>query len=263
MQHSGRVMVKLRRFGLEVIVPALVTATWWLLSAHSHSFYFPPLPRILKSFWHVWFSHLFVTDAVPSIMRLLVGYGVASIGGIVIGTAFGLSEVARRAAEPIVEFVRSIPPPALVPLAILVLGVGNEMKVWVIAIGSIWPVLLSTMAGVRALDGTKRQVAQVYQLRQRDRLRFVVLPGSAPQIMSGLRTGLSIAIILMVISEMVASTSGIGYFVLQAQRSFAISQMWAGIILLGLLGYVLNLAFTVLEHRLLHWYRYQQGVIKG
>lgn len=256
-------MRRLGRIGLELIVPAAIVGAWWLASAHSRSFYFPPLSRILRSFGKVWFSHTFVTDAVPSIVRLLIGYAIASIGGIVMGTVLGLSEIARKAFEPVVEFVRSIPPPALVPLAILVLGIGDAMKVWVIAIGSVWPVLLGTMAGVRSLDGTKRQLVRVYQLRRYDRLRSVVLPGAAPQIMSGLRTGLAIAVILMVISEMVASTSGIGYFVLQAQRTFAIPQMWAGIFLLGLLGYVLNLGFTMIERRLLRWYWHQQGVAKG
>jgi len=92
-----------------------------------------------------------------------------------------------------------------------------------------------------------------------DRLRYVTLPAASPQIFAGMRTSLSLALILMVVSEMVASTNGIGYFVLQSQRTFDIPQMWAGILLVGVLGYLLNAVFTLVEHHLLRWHRGVKG----
>jgi ABC-type nitrate/sulfonate/bicarbonate transport system permease component len=105
------------------------------------------------------------------------------------------------------------------------------------------------------VDPTLRETTRVYPITNADRITRVVLPASSPQIFAGMRTALSLALIMMVISEMVASTNGIGYFVLESQRTFAISEMWSGIILLGILGYVLNLGFVVIERRLLRWHR--------
>ena len=153
------------------------------------------------------------------------------------------------------EFLRAIPPPALLPFSIVVLGVGNSGKIFLIAFVCVWPVLLNTIDGVTAIDPTLRETARVYGVKGMDRLRRIVLPAACPQIFAGMRTSLSLALILMVISEMVASTDGIGFFVLQSQRSFAIPEMWSGILLLGLLGYVLNVIFILVERRVLAWHR--------
>ena len=160
-----------------------------------------------------------------------------SVGG---GIALGLSPVLRRATAPIVEFLRAMPAPALLPFALLVLGVGNDSKIFVIAFVCLWPILLNAVDGVSGVDPTLVDTGRVYRISASDRLRHVVLPAAAPQIFAGMRTSLSLALILMVISEMVASSNGIGYFVLQSQRSFAIPEMWSGIILLGVLGYAFN-----------------------
>jgi len=174
---------------------------------------------------------------------------------VLVGIPLGLSRTARRAASPIVEFLRAIPPPALLPPAIVVIGVGNAMKVLIIAFVCLWPVLLNTIDGITGIDPTLNDTARVYGVRGADRLRRIVLPAAAPQIFAGMRTSLSLAVILIVISEMVASTYGIGFFVLQSQRSFAIAEMWSGILVLGILGYLLNLLFALAEGRVLAWHR--------
>ncbi len=137
----------------------------------------------------------------------------------------------------------------------MVIGVGNSMKVLIIAFVCLWPVLLNTIDGITGIDPTLNDTARVYGVRGLTRLRLVVLPAAGPQIFAGMRTSLSLAVILMVISEMVASTNGIGFFVLQSQRSFAIPEMWSGILLLGILGYVLNVIFILVERRVLAWHR--------
>jgi ABC-type nitrate/sulfonate/bicarbonate transport system permease component len=195
------------------------------------------------------------SDVLPSLARLGAGYAIALVAGVAIGVPLGLSRTARRAASPIVEFLRSIPPPALLPPAIVVVGVGNSMKALIIAFVCVWPVLLNTIDGITGIDPTLNDTTRVYGVRGLDRLRRVVLPAAGPQIFAGMRTSLSLAVILMVISEMVASTNGIGFFVLQSQRSFAIPEMWSGILLLGILGYLLNLAFALVERRVLDWHR--------
>jgi ABC-type nitrate/sulfonate/bicarbonate transport system permease component len=122
------------------------------------------------------------------------------------------------------------------------------------ACGRNWPILLNTVEGVRAVDSVMLETARSYHIRGVGRLRHLVLPSASPQIVAGLRQALSVGIILMVISEMFAANNGIGFTVVQFQRSFAIADMWTGILLLGLLGFLLSLAFQFAERRVLGWY---------
>jgi ABC-type nitrate/sulfonate/bicarbonate transport system permease component len=160
----------------------------------------------------------------------------------------------RGLTEPVFEFFRAIPPPVLVPIFILLFGIGDGMKVVVIAFGCMWPILLNTVEGVRAVDEVLSDTGRVYGVSGGSRLRYLVLPSASPQIFAGLRQGLSVAIILMVISELFAATNGLGFAVVQAQRSFAIAETWAGMLMLGLLGFLLALLFRLVENRQLRWY---------
>jgi ABC-type nitrate/sulfonate/bicarbonate transport system permease component len=240
---------------LEVAVPVALLVLWGVLSAGSETYYFPPLTDILRAFSDTWLFERVGSDVVPSLVRLGLGYGIACVVGVAAGLALGLSPPLRRAADPVVQFLRAIPPPALLPFGILVMGVGTSMKVFIIAFVCVWPVLLNTIDGVGGVDPTLRETSRVYGVPRRDAILRVMLPAASPQIAAGMRTSLSLALILMVISEMVASTNGIGYFVLQSQRSFAITEMWSGILLLGILGYALNAVFVLVERRVLRWHR--------
>ncbi len=247
----------MKRLGavLEVLVPLALLGLWAAWSAGSDTFYYPPLTDILETFSETWIFERVGSDVVPSLLRLGAGYALAVVLAVAIGIPLGLNATARRAASPIVEFLRAIPPPALLPLAIVVIGVGNAMKVAIIAFVCLWPVLLNTIDGIRGIDPTLNDTTRVFGVTGPGRISQVILPAAAPQIFAGMRTSLSLAVILMVISEMVASTNGIGFFVLQSQREFAIPEMWSGILLLGILGYVLNLLFTLVERRVLAWHR--------
>jgi ABC-type nitrate/sulfonate/bicarbonate transport system permease component len=244
-----------RYAALELAVPVALLVLWGVWSSGSDTYYFPPLTDILSTFADTWLFERVGSDVVPSLVRLGLGYAIACVVAVAAGLALGLSPALRRATDPMVQFLRAIPPPALLPFGILVLGVGTSMKVFIIAFVCLWPVLLNTIDGVAGVDPTLRETARVYGIGPRDRLLRVTLPSAAPQIFAGMRTSLSLALILMVISEMVASTNGIGYFVLQSQRSFAIPEMWSGILLLGILGYVLNAVFLLVERRVLRWHR--------
>jgi ABC-type nitrate/sulfonate/bicarbonate transport system permease component len=240
---------------LEIAVPLALLGVWAAWSSGSETYYFPPLTDILSTFADTWVFERVGSDVVQSLARLGLGYSIACVVAVALGLALGLSRPLRRALDPTVQFLRAIPPPALLPFGILVLGVGWSMKVFIIAFVCLWPVLLNTVDGVAGVDPTLRETARSYGIGGRDTVLRVILPAAAPQIFAGMRTSLSLALILMVISEMVASTNGIGYFVLQSQRSFAIAEMWSGILLLGILGYVLNAVFMLIERRVLRWHR--------
>jgi ABC-type nitrate/sulfonate/bicarbonate transport system permease component len=171
--------------------------------------------------------------------------------------------VLRDAVFPVVEYFRAIPGAAVLPMAVLLFGIGREMRISVIVFGSIWPILLNTIDGVRGIDAVTRDVAATYRLPFRVRLFDVILPAASPQILAGVRVALSIGVSVMMFSELVGSANGIGYQTLYFQQNFQISAMWSGIVLLGLLGYAVNVAFRLVEDRLLHWHRGMRAVAKG
>jgi len=240
---------------VEAALPIALLVLVGFLTARSAVFYYPPLTEILSTFADTWLFERVGSDVLPSLGRMSLGFVIASIVGVAGGMVLGSARKLRLAADPIVQFLRAVPPPALIPFGIVVLGTGTTMKVFLIAFVCVWPVLLNTLDGVRGVEPTLRDTARVYAIPLRDRVRHVLLPAASPQIFAGMRTSLSLALILMVVSEMVASTNGIGYFVLQSQRSFAIPEMWSGIVLLGLLGYALNAVFVAIERRVLRWHR--------
>jgi ABC-type nitrate/sulfonate/bicarbonate transport system permease component len=249
--------------GIEILVPVAVLMLWYVGSANSTNFYFPPLATILERFGAVWLGGGFFEHAVPSLFRMLSGYVLGALLGVVIGTALGLSVWARRLLGPAVEFLRALPAVVLIPFGIVVFGVDTTMKVFIIALGSCFPVLLNTADGVRSVEPTLVDVSRTFGFTRVERLWRVTLPSASPQIFAGLRTSLALSLILMVVSEMVASTNGIGYSILQAQRLFATADMWAGILLLGLLGYLINLLLVLIEKRVLAWHRGFRGSVLG
>jgi ABC-type nitrate/sulfonate/bicarbonate transport system permease component len=244
----------LLRLFFVIALPALLLGAWWLASDGSTNVYWPPLRTILKTFPDVWTGERMRTDVLPSVLRLVAGYATAAIVGVALGTVIGSYRRVRAVCEPVLEFLRAVPPPVLVPVIMLFAGIGDTMKIVVIASGCVWPVLLNTVEGVRAVDAVMAETARSYGITGSARLRHVVLRSASPQIFAGLRQALSIGIILMVISEMFAAGDGIGFTVVQFQRSFAIPDMWTGILVLGLLGFVLSVLFQVVEHRVLGWY---------
>ncbi|MFI1731583.1 ABC transporter permease [Streptomyces acidicola] len=237
-----------------VALPALLVAAWWLASADSTDVYWPPLRTILTTFPDVWTGERLRADVLPSVLRLLAGYAAAAVVGVALGTVIGSYRSVRAVCEPVLEFLRAVPPPVLVPVIMLFAGIDDTMKIAVIASGCVWPILLNTVEGVRAVDPVMSETARSYGITGVARLRNVVLRSASPQIFAGLRQALSIGIILMVISEMFAASNGLGFAIVQFQRGFAIPDMWTGILVLGLLGFALSLVFHLVERRVLAWY---------
>jgi ABC-type nitrate/sulfonate/bicarbonate transport system permease component len=239
---------------LELLTPVAIVGAIWLVSRDSTSIYLPPLSTILTAFVQHWiYGDGLYRDVAPSLSRMFLGFFIAAPIGIVMGLALGRSPRLREAFDPLLEFMRAIPPAALLPVAITLFGIGTEMKVTIIALACVWPVLINTAAGARSIDVVLLDTASVFRLGPITRLFRIVLPAASPQIAAGLRTSLAFALIMVLISELVASTEGVGYFVLQSQRSFAIADMWSGVILLGLIGIAINAAFLVVERKLLKW----------
>jgi ABC-type nitrate/sulfonate/bicarbonate transport system permease component len=245
------------RFG--VLIALIVV--WQVAATAARSPFFPTFTATTDRFIEAWLTDPIAlrTHVLPSLARLLVGWLLAVAIGIAGGTLIGLSSRIRDYVDPIVQFLRAIPPPALIPLFIVLLGIGDGMKVTMIVFGVVWPILLNTIDGVRSVDQLQLDTGRAYRVGQRDRLLRIVLPSAMPKVFAGLRVSLSIAVILMVVSEMIATINGVGFSIVQAQRSFRLLDMWAGILLLGILGFSLNAALGVVEKRVLRWHRGAMG----
>jgi ABC-type nitrate/sulfonate/bicarbonate transport system permease component len=240
----------------EIAVPVALLAGWQLWTASAESPKFPRLSTILVEFRDMWLFAQFGTHVVPSLERIGLGFAIAVVAGIAVGIPLGLSPWARLAAMPHIEYWRAMPPPALLPISIVLLhSIGNVQKVSFIAFFCLFPILLNTIDGVRGIDPTLADTARSYGLGRLERIRRVVLPAALPQIAAGMRNSLSLAVIMMVLSEYFSSTSGVGYVLLISKNTFQLAPMWAAIVLIGLLGYLLNLLFILAERRLLAWHR--------
>jgi sulfonate transport system permease protein len=247
------------RFLVRLALPAVVFVAWWFLSADSTSPYFPPLSQSMEQFVEAWFFDRFFSDLVPSIWRFVSGLALGTTAGLVLGTLMGLQPRLRRDLAPITEFVRAIPTAGLVPVALLLFGAGYRMETLLIAAAVFFPILVSTTDGVRGVDPVNIEVARCYGLSPSQRLWRVIVPAATPQILAGARIALSIGLAAMVIANMIASNSGLGFFIIDAKTRFNLSAMWAGLIMIGVLGYLANAAFLMLQRRLLAWHRGWRG----
>ncbi len=247
----------LRRLGQVLTplwLPVLLIAIWWVATAASTSPFFPPLGDILVDTWNQWIVFGAWTNAVVSLRNLFFGYVLGTLIGIVGGSLLWRLRYLRVAMNPIIYFLYVLPAPALLPAMIAIFGIGDMRQIALIALGAIWPTLLNTLDGMRGVDTVKFDTAKALRLGGWRTYFRLVLPGAGPQIAAGLRASLTVAIVLMVVSEMVAANSGIGFFILQAQAEFAIKKMWTGILVLALIGTVLNYLFVFIERRALRWY---------
>ncbi|GAA1629442.1 ABC transporter permease [Nonomuraea maheshkhaliensis] len=245
------------------VIP-LVLVLWELAARALADTDFPPPTTIIARMHALWFSgpagRLFLTEdamgnLLPSLGRMFGGWVLAAVIGVLLGTALGRSRTATDYVDPLMEFGRSIPPPLLLPVFVLLFKVELTTQLATIVFGVIWPVLLNSVDGARSVDRGYTETATVFGLTRAQRLRLVVLPAAAPKIFAGLRLSLSLALILMVITELIGGSNGIGYQLLQAQRSFDGAGVWAAIALLGVLGYLVNALFVLAERRVLVWHR--------
>lgn len=253
----------LRAVGRLWLVP-VVLVLWELVTRTAGVLTFPPPTDIAARMYEMWLTgpaeQLWITDTalenIPtSIGRLLTGWLLAGVVGVVLGIALGRSQMLSRFLDPLVQFARAIPPPMLVPFFMALFGIGTKMQINLIVFGIIWPILINASEGARQVDRQHLDTARVFGLSRGQLMLRIILPSAMPKIFAGLRVSLSLALILMVISELIGSTNGIGYQLMDADRSYDRPGMWGTIVLLGVLGYAFNSAFLAAERRVLSWHR--------
>ena len=215
--------------------------------------FFPPPSKTLLELYRQVAEGLIWKPLEETLLRMFYGWAVASLLGALLGAAIGFSPTARDYLNPMLEFLRPLPASAIIPPAILFLGLSNTMSVAVIAFGAIWPVLLASVYGFASISRQLVDVAAVLRLSRAQFMVKIAIPGALPDILAGARVSLAIALILAVVTEMQASQPGLGQNILLAQRSYRSPELYAGVVVLGVMGFVINYALQLIERRCLRW----------
>jgi len=208
----------------------------------------------MAALFHLSFARELSGHLADTLKRFLAGYFLAAAGAIGLGVVLGYFTAAHGLFDLSIEMLRPMPSVAIIPVAILFLGIGDAMIVGVTVYACAWPILLNTIDGVKNIDRTLVDTGRTFGLGRWRILGEIALPAAAPYIATGLRVSLPIALILVTTSEMVVGGSGLGYFILDEERSLRTKEMYAGIVVVALLGYALNRLFLALENRALAWH---------
>lgn len=229
------------------ILTEILARLGWLTS------YFPPPSQIFGALWDGLINGEISSQVGITALTFAEGLGLATALAIVIGVLMGAVPVVYDALRIIVEFMRPIPSVAMIPLAILFLGLGGPMRVAVITYAAFWPLLISTLYGVRAVDPVSLDTARNFGVSPGATLWRVTLPSALTSISTGMRVSATIALVVTVTTELVAGNSGIGFYVSQTEQANRIPPMYAGILLTGILGYIVNAIFFQLERKVVFW----------
>jgi ABC-type nitrate/sulfonate/bicarbonate transport system permease component len=215
---------------------------------------FPPVSEIYGSLLGLVTESPFWVEVGRTMRGWAVGLLLAAVLAVPLGMLLGASRLAFQLSRLVIEFLRPVPSVALIPLAVLVFGVGQDMKVFLVAFACFWPILFQAIYGVQDVDPVARDTARSYGLPLLARFTRVTLPSAAPYIATGLRISSAIALILALTAELVVGAPGLGRAIVVSQISGSITQMYALILATGLLGWLLNTVFQAVERRLLRWH---------
>ena len=239
---------------LSIVSPVVMLAVWELIGLfHLMDLrYFPRPSTIAVSLWNMILGDLWL-DFKASIFRIFCGFVLGSIPALVLGIAMGLSRPLRFAINPIVYSTYPIPKIAILPLVILVFGLGELSSIVVVAIGAFYLVLINTVGGVVGIDNIYFDVAKNFCVRRRDLYLRVILPAALPAMMTGLKLALGVSLLLIVAAEMLGSNRGIGHLIWESWQTFTVPRMYVGLIIISALGYLLSVIADQIERTFLPW----------
>jgi ABC-type nitrate/sulfonate/bicarbonate transport system permease component len=250
-------MVETRFAGFALIAALLVL---WEISARywSDSPSWPPLSQVCAALVNGARTGELTQVFGSSLVRMFTGYAAGTIAGVALGLLMASSRWWQALLEPSVELLRPIPIPAIVPPLILILGIDNSMKIFVVAFSSFFPVVINTLQGAKAVEPTLLATARTFGISRLRTLTRIVLPASLPYVFAGMRVSLALALIVTVVAEMIAGSEGIGFYLISMQYAMRPADMYAGVLLVAGAGYGLNGLLLLIEKTWLPWY-HQQG----
>lgn len=251
---SRRAAQRRQEVRLSITSPIVLLAVWELIGFFQlmDLRYFPRPSTIAVSLWNLFLSDLWM-DFKASIFRIFSGFLLGSIPALLLGVAMGLSRPLRFAVNPIIYSTYPIPKIAVLPLVILIFGLGELSKIVVVGIGAFYLVLINTVAGVVSIDNIYFDVAKNFCLRRRDLNFRVIFPAALPLMIAGLKLALGVSLLLIVAAEMLGADRGIGHLIWESWQTFTVPRMYVGLIIISALGYLLSVIADQVERTLLPW----------
>jgi len=234
-------------------IPLAAGLLIWQIVQPGPSPYFPPPSLWWRAFVMLPPEHL--REAVlATVASFCYGMAIAIVIGGAFGVMIGYSRIIRRALSPLFEFLRALPPPTIVPIAVLLIGYDESMKLIVVVLSALWPILLNTAASVQGLNPLLLDVGSTFRLSHREIISKIIVPSAVPGLLIGVRIAIPLALVVVLLVEMLTSIPGLGAMIIMAQRNFNAAQVYALLTLIGLLGFLFNLLFQVIEaFVLLRW----------
>lgn len=229
------------------LLPILALLILWQLLGTEESLTVPPPSLWIDAIGALWRDGGMPEAILITLRTFLFGLVLAIIVGVALGALVGASRRADRALSPLMDFFRALPPPVVVPVAALLVGPTLSSAIAIVVIASVWPIMLNTAAGMRAVPSVRREMARSLNLSKAARLRTVILPSLTPQILLGVRISVSVALIVTLFLEVLGVTQGLGFLLNESKSQYDSAAVWGLVFLVGIAGYLVNVLVSVLE----------------
>ncbi|MGN5108141.1 taurine ABC transporter permease TauC [Aeromonas hydrophila] len=250
-----------RRLGVSLLTLCALLALWWLVARLGliSPLFLPPPAQVLQQFAILAGPQGFMDATLwqhlaASLQRILIALAAATLCGVTVGLAMGLSPTLRGMLDPLIELYRPVPPLAYLPLMVIWFGIGETSKVLLIYLAIFAPVAMATLAGVQGARQVRLRAARALGANRWQVLWYVIVPGALPDILTGLRIGLGVGWSTLVAAELIAATRGVGFMVQAAGEFLATDVVLAGILVIALIAFTLELGLRALQRRLTPWH---------
>ena len=256
-EQSFALSMRARERLLGIASPVVLLAVWEI-AARLHFIdtrFFPAPSSVLAVMIEMLRSGELITNTLVSLRRLAFGTLIGGVPALVLGIAMGLNRWVRAVFDPLIAATYPIPKSAILPLALLIFGLGEASKIFMVAVGVFFPVVINSTTGVLGISSIYLDVGRNYKANRWKTFWTIALPGALPVIMSGFKLGIGIGLILIAIAEMIGAKSGLGYMIWTAWETFSVEQMYVGLFMIAIIGFVLTVALNELERLIIPWKR--------
>jgi NitT/TauT family transport system permease protein len=238
-----------------IVTPLLLIVAWEIAGRFGliDVRFFPPPSNIMHQVGVLLASGELVTNTLASLRRLALGMLLGGVPALLLGLAMGISRPLRAAINPLISATYPIPKSAILPLVLLIFGLGETSKVVMVALGAFYPIVINTMVGVVNLDRIYLDVGHNFRASRWQVFRTIALPGALPSIMAGIKLAAGMGLILIAISEMVAANDGIGFMIWNAWQVLTVDTMYVGLLVIAILGFVFSVVLDEIERWLIPW----------
>ncbi|OIQ93985.1 putative aliphatic sulfonates transport permease protein SsuC [mine drainage metagenome] len=254
-QGHFRLSAARRDHVISLVSPFILLAIWEICARFGiiDTRFFPAPTTILRTLVELVKSGELVTNTWATLQRLLWGFLVGGIPALALGIAMGLYRPLRAAVDPLIAATYPIPKSAIMPLILLIFGLGEASKIVMVAIGVFYPVCINSVAGVMEINKIYLDVGKNFRASRWQMFRTIALPGALPFIMSGVKLGVGMGLILIAIAEMIGAKSGLGYMIWNAWEILSVETMYVALITIAVIGYLFSLILNELEHWIIPW----------